>query len=123
MDAVVHELEGRVEERRQRAHVVVRDSQPAPVLFGQTLEDPHHLVEVRTKPLDEFLLRLTSKRLGLVVRPLRHSGQAVCGFDIGVGSRCIEPLEVVLRHVDQVPYGVADLPVRAGSLHLPVVRL
>src|SRR5437763_1756130 len=50
VDAVVHELAGRVDERGHRAHVEMRHDEAAPLLLGERLQDAHHRVQVLADP-------------------------------------------------------------------------
>ena len=83
--AVVHELEGGIEERRERAHVEVRDQEVRPVVLGQRPERLHHLVEVAAQPLHERRARLVAEGQRLLRRPgrpcraARRRGRRRCG--------------------------------------------
>src|ERR1035441_2699211 len=69
VDAIIHELEGRVEERRQRAHVEVGHDEPAPVVRPQPLDDFGHLGEVSLSTLQQLSLRNGPEGARLSVHP------------------------------------------------------
>ena len=122
---VVDELEDRVEEGRQRAHVLVRDLETAPVLLGERLLDAQHLVERDAQPLDRRVALERPELLGALVHVGRHVDERHQRRRCPAAAGGVEADEVGLGRVDQVPEHVSHLPVpraRRGGPGLRVVR-
>src|ERR1700691_4236907 len=122
VNAVVHQRAGRVEERRHRTHVEVRDHEAGPLVGRQRLQDPHHLVQVAAHPVHGLLLRQHAERDRLLTRALVHAGQPERVRRLGAAPRGLERREVALGGVDQVTDDVLDPPVFAGGWRLPRAR-
>ena len=122
VDGVVDELGHRVEARRQRTHVLVRDEEAAPCVGVEALDDRQHLGAVLVEARDQFVLRITAEGHRARVDVLVHGAHAervrCCTPSVGH----VEAGEVALRRVDEVPDDVTHLPVPSGGRGLPHAR-
>jgi hypothetical protein len=119
MHPVVHELERRVEERGQWAHIEVRHDQAGPVLLGQPVEDLHHFVEVCAQPLHERRAWLGPQCQRLLVHARGHARQSIGRRHFGVRPSAVERNEVSLGRIDNMRDGVPHLPVPGPGWGFP----
>ena len=119
--AVVHELEHRVEEGRQRPHELVRDLLAAPLLRAERRAELHHLVQVGPQPLHRLTLGQPAMGLGALVEALAHHRQAERPGHVRARGGRVKRGEVAFRHVDQVTDDVPDFPPRARGRRGPGV--
>ena len=108
---VVDELGHRVEERRQRAHVLVRHEEAAPLLGVEALDEGEHLGPVLLEPSQQLVLRGAAERLRALVDVAVHVPHAERIRRGAAGPRDVDAREVALGGVDEVPDDVAHLPV------------
>ena len=119
VEGIVDQLEDRVEEGGERAHVAVGCLEAAPLVLGERLEDVHHLGVVGLEPVDELALRRAPEGLGAGVDVLVHAPHAERLGGLAGPPGGVEAAEVPLGGVDEVPDDVAHLPVPGGGGRLP----
>ena len=116
---VVDELGDRVEERRQRAHVLVRHEEATPRVGVEALDEGEHLGPVLVEPRQQLVLRGASERQRALVHVPVHAPHAERIRGGAAGPRHVDAVEVALGGVDEVADDVAHLPVARGRRCLP----